>query len=125
MRPYYNVYLLGEQTEGKNVGSVTFTDDKYDYELHPIVCQIFNAKGQSNYAKGFAPDWLWEKNAGLIDGHIELGDKDNDVLLKNALQMMTKGAVTTRSSAESSINAAPQYSSLDYKNNQRLIVPAQ
>ena len=117
LRPFYNVFLLGEQTEGKNVGSVTLTDENYEYELHPIVCQIFNAKGESNYKDGFAPDWLWERNPGLIDGQIELGDKDNDILLHNALQMMTKGVVVTRSSVEPTINASPVYNSLADRKN--------
>ena len=123
LRPYYNVLLIGEQTEGKNVGSVTLTDDDYEYELHPIVCQIYNAKGESNYVNGFSPDWLWEKNPGLIDGQIELGDKDNDILLKNALQMMTTGAVATRSSTEPAISATPLYNSLITKNNTGVKLP--
>lgn len=125
LRPFYDVFLIGEQTEGKNVGSVTLTDDNYEYELHPIVCQIYNAKGESNYVNGFSSDWKWGNNErpSLINGHIELGDKDNDILLKNALQMMTTGAVATRSMAEPTINATPLYNSLINKNNVGVKLP--
>lgn len=76
LRPYYDVYLLGEQTEGKNVGSITLTNDKYDYELHPIVCRIFNVQDQSEYKDGFSSDWEPdEPNSDYrpIVNHVELG----------------------------------------------------
>ena len=92
LRPYYDVYLLGEQTEGKNVGSITLTNDKYDYELHPIVCRIFNVQDQSEYKDGFSSDWEPdEPNSDYrpIVNHVELGDKENDVLLKAAIYWLS------------------------------------
>ena len=107
--PFYDVIMLGEHTEGKNVGSVTLSDDKYDYELHPIVCKVFNAKGESDYSNGFIPNWKLEGNNRLINGHTEMGDKDNDVLLNAAIQMITKGSVSqTRSSSIHDLNVMPE-----------------
>ena len=118
LRPFYKVYLLGEQTEGKNVGSITLTSDKYDYELHPIVCKISNAEGNSEYKDGFIPDWKLEGNDRMILGHIELGDKDNDKLLNVAVGMISGRATTMTKDIRSSsvsFNAIPGYSSLDRK----------
>lgn len=48
------IVLVGEQTEGKNVASLSFKSP-YDYTLHPIVATVYNGNGESNYANGFAP----------------------------------------------------------------------
>ncbi|TWV15538.1 PDZ domain-containing protein [Bacteroidaceae bacterium HV4-6-C5C] len=56
LRPYMNVVVIGEQTEGKNVGSVTYTSDDKKWEMHPIVCQIYNSQDYTDYASGFSPD---------------------------------------------------------------------
>lgn len=62
------VYVVGDQTEGKNVGSYLFDKtttagttyaggvfDGVEYCLRPIGFQCFNAKGESDYANGFLP----------------------------------------------------------------------
>ena len=80
--------------QGKNVGSITLTNDKYDYELHPIVCRIFNVQDQSEYKDGFSSDWEPdEPNSDYrpIVNHVELGDKENDVLLKAAIYWIRNG----------------------------------
>lgn len=56
LKPYMNVILIGEKTEGKNVGSLTYTSDDKAWEMHPIVCQIYNSKDFTDYAYGFKPD---------------------------------------------------------------------
>lgn len=128
LRPYYNVYLLGEKTEGKNVGSVTLTNDKYDYDLHPIVCRIFNADHQSEYADGFSSNWEPKdpnEDYRPIVNHVELGDKENDKLLKAAIYWIRTGfapPVTgfTRSAA---LNVVAGYCSLDRKAQNGMRVP--
>ena len=128
LRPYYNVYLLGEQTEGKNVGSITLTNDKYDYELHPIVCRIFNAQDQSEYKNGFPSDW--EPNdpnrdyRPIVD-HVELGDKENDVLLKAAIYWIHNGVKppVTGFTRSSGLKLTPGYCSLDRKATNGMQVP--
>lgn len=127
LRPFYNVYLLGENTEGKNVGSITLTSDKYDYELHPIVCRIFNANNESEYQTGFPSDWEPEINGDYrpIVNHVELGDKENDVLLKAAIYWIRNGVKppVIGFTRVSGLNVVPGYSSLDRKSMNGMQIP--
>lgn len=114
LRPYYKVTLLGERTEGKNVGSITLSSDKYDYELHPIVCRIYNAVGFTDYATGFPPQWELLGNDRMVSG--ELGDYQNDILLKVALKTIVDGHVPVQKPTRSTgFDAIPDYNSLDRK----------
>lgn len=126
--PFYKVFLLGERTEGKNVGSITLSNEKFDYDLHPIVCRIFNANDESEYETGFPSNWEPNDPNGdyrPIINHVELGDKENDVLLKAAIYWIRNGVAPpvtgfTRSSA---LNLVPGYCSLDRKTNNGVQVP--
>lgn len=118
LRPFYSVYLLGEKTEGKNVGSVTLENNEYNYELHPIVCRIYNSKGESDYENGFTPFWELTDNDRMLNGHIELGDKKNDILLSVAIEMVSTGSINSASSVlQTSDFATPEYCSLSDKSN--------
>lgn len=62
LSPFMDVIVIGDQTTGKNVGSVTYPNDNDPYpygtttwEMHPIVCQISNSDGFTDYATGFVP----------------------------------------------------------------------
>lgn len=127
LRPFYNVYLLGERTEGKNVGSITLTSDKYDYELHPIVCRIFNANDESEYKTGFPSDWEPVTNGDYrpIINHVELGDKENDILLKAAMYWIHNGVkpAVTGFTRASGLNVVPGYNSLDRKTVSGMRIP--
>lgn len=128
LRPFYDVYLLGERTEGKNVGSITLTNDKYDYELHPIVCRIFNVENKSEYKNGFPSDWEPDepkKDYRPIVNHVELGDKENDVLLKAAIYWIRNGVKppVTGFTRSSGLKLTPGYCSLDRKATNGMQVP--
>lgn len=56
LSPYANVTIIGSKTEGKNVASSTFSSDKYDWELHPIISLLGNRDGFADYSSGFTPD---------------------------------------------------------------------
>ncbi|MDR0893801.1 MAG: hypothetical protein LBN06_00635 [Prevotellaceae bacterium] len=56
LRPYMKVVMIGEQTVGKNVGSVDYTDNTKTWKIHPIVCRITNSEGNGNYSNGLIPD---------------------------------------------------------------------
>jgi C-terminal processing protease CtpA/Prc len=56
LKPYINVTVIGEQTVGKNVASVEYTDEKKEWKMHPIVAQIYNSADFTDYANGFVPD---------------------------------------------------------------------
>lgn len=52
-----NIVLIGEQTIGKTVGSVTYGEkEEFNWLIHPIVMRITNADNKADYEDGFAPD---------------------------------------------------------------------
>ena len=58
-----NVILLGTQTVGKNVGMNNIKNETFGLSLWPVTSQVFNANGESDYSKGFAPRYpLDERN---------------------------------------------------------------
>ncbi|AWW31805.1 peptidase [Echinicola strongylocentroti] len=59
LMPYMNVNIIGDQTYGKNVGSITIQDEENEdnqYGLLPIISKSFNSLDQSDYSTGFVPD---------------------------------------------------------------------
>lgn len=96
LRPFIPVKLIGETTYGKNVGSITLYDSPTsDYTsesnaktyhqnaMQPIVFQIYNKLGESDYTQGFDPDIEieeWRSWKAILP----YGD-ENEVLLKAAL----------------------------------------
>ena len=69
LRPYMDVIIVGEQTVGKNLGSISLFDNpaedwtekegantSHTYGMQPIVSKLFNSSNQSDYDNGFAPD---------------------------------------------------------------------
>lgn len=67
LRPYMQVVLVGDTTYGKNVGSITITDDtkKISWGIQPIIVKIYNAKNESDYTNGFIPT-IPQKDNSLI-----------------------------------------------------------
>ncbi|GAB6393754.1 MAG: peptidase S41 [Bacteroidales bacterium] len=116
LKPYLGdrLVIVGEQTEGKNVGSLTFEDSRYDWELHPIVSRLSNKDGESDYADGFAPDFPCTET--YQDTFYDLGDT-REFILKQILDYITQGApirdgITLRSAQHTLV---PLYNSLDRK----------
>jgi C-terminal processing protease CtpA/Prc len=90
LKPYMNVVLIGEQTYGKNVGSITITDDDSDdnnWALQPIIMKAYNSLGQSEYTAGFVPDVEIYEPLDLVP----FGDTE-DPLLSQAIGMITGSA---------------------------------
>lgn len=126
LKPYMgdNIILVGEQTEGKNVGSITITDSRYNYKLHPIVCQLYNKNNESDYTNGFSPVEK-ERREGDNDKELhELGNID-DYLLFITMQYVLFGQVIseTNTKAVSDSDRTPIYSSLDSKRVNGVIIP--
>ncbi len=81
LRPYMGVYLIGDTTEGKNLGSISFyeeNDPLNKWGMQPIVSQAFNSLNQSDYTDGFAPD---EKYVETLHVGV-LGDVHEPMLAK-------------------------------------------
>lgn len=90
LRPYMPVTTIGTTTYGKNVGSITITDDtgKIKWGMQPIVFRSYNSLDQSDYATGFTPGTTVEESITLLP----LGDT-NEALLNEALYEITGSSV--------------------------------
>lgn len=113
LRPYMDVFIIGDKTVGKNVGSFSLYDDKdpeNTWGMQPIVTKSFNSLDQSDYGDGFIPD------IELIDNDLvkrELGDI-NELLLASAIQELT-GVIAREESKKIQKPATDVYSSLEAK----------
>ena len=96
LKAFIPVKVIGTTTYGKNVGSITLYDSSSsDYTnvasansthknaMQPIVFQIFNKLGQSDYTQGFSPD-IEIKEWNFWNNILPFGD-ENEVILKGAL----------------------------------------
>ena len=99
LKPYINVKLVGTQTYGKHVGSITLYDSEnfskngpnfrknHTYAMQPIVLEIQN-KNSENKPEGFIPDIIINEdpsNLGI------LGDVD-EPLLQRTIKYITTGS---------------------------------
>lgn len=106
LKPYMDVILVGEKTEGKNVGSNEFSgkSNNYPWILHPITCLVENAEGFSDYSNGFIPDFPVEESVDSND----LGSTD-EYMLKNVLHIIETGNLPSLfRNAESTFKQLPQ-----------------
>ncbi|WP_268036980.1 S41 family peptidase [Algoriphagus sp. PAP.12] len=88
LKPYMDVYIIGDVTYGKNVGSIPFEDEENSdnpYGILPIVTQSFNSLDQSDYTNGFTPDVEALESSELL---LPLGDV-NEILLRTAIEQIT------------------------------------
>lgn len=88
LKPYMDVFLIGDVTYGKNVGSISLykeNDPKNTWGMQPIVVKAFNSLGQSEYSEGFIPDILNEDNSVQL---IALGNPEEN-LLQEALDQIS------------------------------------
>ena len=86
LKPYMNVILIGETTEGKNVGSTTFNNEELMISIQPIVCKIYNANGESDYENGFTPDYPMNEDRDYAR-FLPFGNPD-ELLLGTALSLI-------------------------------------
>lgn len=106
--PFMDVFLIGTQTVGKNVGSTTLYDSpenaylnkgddlnpNHRYALQPIISQLANSDGFTDYINGFAPDVEIDE-LDLLGDLKPLGDPEED-LLATALGMISGVARATK-----------------------------
>lgn len=105
LRPYITVKLVGTQTVGKQVGSITLYDSddygryganlntNHTYAMQPIVLEIQNADGENN-PNGYIPEVELAEDFGQISGTVNLGELGNktEPLLARTIQYITTGA---------------------------------
>lgn len=62
LKPYMQVFLIGETTRGKDEASFTISDARVpkqvNWEMHPIIYKLFNASGNGGYSAGISPDLI-------------------------------------------------------------------
>lgn len=88
LKPFMDIYLVGNTTVGKNVGSISIYDEEdpnNKWGLQPIVVKLFNSQNQSDYSQGFAPQIMNADNSLYT---YPLGDP-RESMLNNALVQIT------------------------------------
>ncbi|WP_192346784.1 S41 family peptidase [Algoriphagus sp. Y33] len=88
LKPYMDVFLIGDVTYGKNVGSIAIEDEENpenNYGLLPIVTQSFNSLDQSDYSTGFEPNITVLEISERLRA---LGDV-NEIMLRTAIEEIT------------------------------------
>lgn len=103
LEPFMDVVVIGETTVGKNVGSLEYTSDDKKWEMHPIVCQIYNSVGFTDYAAGITPDVQLDEAFTYVDAQtvspiemFPLGDP-NERLFKAAINLIDGTSTLSRS----------------------------
>lgn len=84
------VRLIGQTTNGKNVGMESITKDKdgYTYKFSPITLYAENGKGFKDYSEGFTPDVVIDEGEYYT---MEWGS-EKDPLLGTALKWIDTGS---------------------------------
>jgi hypothetical protein len=83
-----DVFIIGDKTTGKNVGSVPFEDEdnpSNKYGMLPIISRSFNSLDQSEYTNGFLPNVEAKESSERLK---PLGDI-NELLLRKAIEKIT------------------------------------
>ncbi|MBK9509323.1 MAG: peptidase S41 [Cytophagaceae bacterium] len=112
LKPFMDVILIGDHTYGKNVGSITLSDDKkrWKYGMQPIVLRTVNAIGKSDYGtkEGFIPDFKVEDKTMPFKS---FGDP-TETLLKVAIENIT-GQPVTLGTSKARVAATKDFNVLD------------
>ena len=109
LKPYMDIFLIGETTYGKNVGSVTIyekDDPKNRWGMQPIIVKYANSNGESDFTAGFTPDFEVNEFTALGNRFVKFGDTE-DPLLSKAIEQIT-GSVPTRSNMRRNIATYPK-----------------
>jgi C-terminal processing protease CtpA/Prc len=104
LRPYMEVVIVGQNTYGKNVGSITIKDEtnpaRWAWGMQPIVLRTVNSKGESAYGTktGFTPNYVVSDNVYPFK---PWGD-ESETLLKKALEVITGVVIPAEASSNRS-----------------------
>jgi carboxyl-terminal processing protease len=105
LKAYIDVTLVGTQTYGKQVGSITVYDSEnyarnglnlnpnHTYAMQPIVLEIKNSKGE-NAPGGYTPEIDFPEDFGQLSGNINLGvlGEKSEPLLNETINEITNNA---------------------------------
>ncbi len=88
LKPYMDVFLIGDVTYGKNVGSISIYDEEdpeNTWGMQPIIVKVYNSLNQSDYSQGFSPNIENKDNNLFI---YPLGDT-REALISKAIEQIT------------------------------------
>lgn len=80
LKPFMDVFIVGDTTIGKNVGSISLyetNDPKNTWGMQPIVVKSYNKLMQSDYSTGFIPNVADDDNSLVLK---PLGDIEENLL---------------------------------------------
>lgn len=120
LKPYMDVFLIGQVTVGKNVGSISLydnNDSQNTWGIQPIVVRLSNSQGQSDYSNGFTPQLVNADNSLFL---YPLGDP-RETLLNLALQQITGLSNLARTEATTPAGDV-LFHSLDAKKRSGIVV---
>ncbi|MBA2747136.1 MAG: peptidase S41, partial [Flavisolibacter sp.] len=92
---YINVIQIGDNTTGKNVGSITLydspdftkegSDPSHKYAMQPIVLKVVNKVGFGDYLNGLPPDTVQLENLA----NLGILGSETEPLLATAISQIT------------------------------------
>lgn len=112
LRPFMTVNIIGSTTTGKNVGSITISDNtgKIKWGMQPITFKSANAVGFTDYAGGFTPTVeVKEPSYGMK----AFGDVTETMLSEAIFQI--SGTRMARRAASTEVTQPSLFSSIDSK----------
>lgn len=111
LSPFIDITLIGATTEGKNVGSVHYAKNEYEWALQPIIMRITSSNTSYDYSSGLPADYpcneLDEKE-NVTDELLPLGD-ENEFMLKKAIELITGNRVASRASVREQLQGQTAY----------------
>jgi len=112
LRPYMDVFIVGDTTVGKDVGSITINDDNNNvnnWAIQPIIVKFVNSNDQ-DYPTGFIPNVTREDRDLILK---PLGDVEETLL---SIALAAIGVAPARLDLNTPQKPmSPIYSSLDRK----------
>ncbi len=113
LEPFMEVFIIGDTTVGKNVGSISLyaeNDPKNTWGMQPIVVKSYNSLNESDYSNGFVPDIADSDNDLVI---FPLGDPDENMLSLAIAEITGTGG--RKGLADRNVHAETIGSSADFK----------
>lgn len=124
LKPYIDVRLVGNETVGKQVGSITLFDGedysrknvnpRHTWAMQPIVLEITNKEGKNN-PNGYTPEVKMTENPANLG---VLGEVDEPMLAKTLRYMLTGARESASKNQKKTIKKlwSPEMNYLDYQN---------
>lgn len=112
LKPYMDVYIVGERTVGKDAGSVTLYEEDNPankWAIQPIVVKLVNKDGE-DYPNGFSPDFEQQDNFLVLE---PLGSIDEPLL--NIALAVASGGEPARLGQRATYSQRPVLHSIDAK----------